>query len=66
MRRLAAVASRLDGAPIGERRLEFEMEFAQGYSGTGNYAFVTHAFADANKGAVGVIQVGQPAHMASH
>ena len=44
----------------------FEMEFAQGYSGTGNYAFVTHAFADANKGAVGVIQVGKPAHMASH
>lgn len=44
----------------------FEMEFAKGYSGTGNYAFVTHAFADANKGAVGVIQVGKPAHMASH
>jgi nitrite reductase (NO-forming) len=44
----------------------FEMEFAQGYSGTGNYAFVTHAFADANKGAVGVIQVGNPTHMASH
>jgi nitrite reductase (NO-forming) len=44
----------------------FEMEFEKGYSGTGNYAFVTHAFADANKGAVGVIQVGKPAHMASH
>ena len=44
----------------------FEMTFERGYSGTGNYAFVTHAFADANKGAVGVIQVGKPAHMASH
>lgn len=44
----------------------FELEFAPGEAGTGNYAFVTHAFADANKGAVGVIQVGQPAHMASH
>jgi nitrite reductase (NO-forming) len=44
----------------------FELEFAKGYSGTGNYAFVTHAFADATKGAVGVIQVGKPAVMASH
>jgi hypothetical protein len=24
------------------------------------YAFVTHAFADAEKGAVGIIQVGNP------
>ena len=44
----------------------FEMEFAEGYAGKGNYAFVTHAFADATKGAVGVIQVGKPAVMASH
>lgn len=44
----------------------FEMEFAKGQAGTGNYAFVTHAFADATKGAVGVIQVGKPAMMASH
>lgn len=44
----------------------FEMTFEQGYSGTGNYAFVTHAFADASKGAVGVIQVGKPTHMAGH
>ena len=44
----------------------FELEFAEGYSGKGNYAFVTHAFADATKGAVGVIQVGKPAVMASH
>jgi nitrite reductase (NO-forming) len=44
----------------------FEMEFEKGYSGTGNYAFVTHAFADASKGAVGVIQVGTPKTMAAH
>ena len=44
----------------------FELEFARGQAGTGNYAFVTHAFADATKGAVGVIQVGRPATMASH
>ncbi len=44
----------------------FELEFAEGYSGKGNYAFVTHAFTDASKGAVGVIQVGRPAVMASH
>ena len=43
-----------------------ELEFKPGRSGTGNYAFVTHAFADANKGAVGVIQVGRPTTMASH
>ena len=28
--------------------------------GEGLYAFVTHAFADAEKGAVGLLQVGQP------
>ncbi len=44
----------------------FELEFAAGYAGTGNYAFVTHAFADASKGAVGVIRVGSPQTMASH
>jgi hypothetical protein len=38
----------------------FELEFARGHAGTGNYAFVTHAFADASKGAVGVIQVVVP------
>jgi nitrite reductase (NO-forming) len=43
-----------------------ELEFKKGFSGVGNYAFVTHAFADATKGAVGVIQVGAPATMASH
>ena len=43
-----------------------ELEFKEGYSGQGNYAFVTHAFADATKGAVGVIQVGAPKHIASH
>lgn len=44
----------------------FELEFKRGLSGTGTYAFVTHAFADASKGAVGLIQVGKPATMASH
>jgi len=43
-----------------------ELEFKKGLSGTGNYAFVTHAFADANKGAVGVIRVGHPQMVASH
>ena len=43
-----------------------ELEFKAGESGEGNYAFVTHAFADANKGAVGVIRVGKPKTMASH
>ncbi|HEV8612529.1 MAG TPA: multicopper oxidase domain-containing protein [Gemmatimonadales bacterium] len=38
----------------------FETSFAKGLSGTGHYAFVTHAFADASRGAVGVIQVGHP------
>ncbi|HEV8124605.1 MAG TPA: multicopper oxidase domain-containing protein [Gemmatimonadales bacterium] len=44
----------------------FELAFAKGLSGEGTYAFVTHAFADASKGAVGLIQVGHPATMASH
>jgi nitrite reductase (NO-forming) len=39
----------------------FETEFAKGASGEGVYAFVTHAFADAEKGAVGLIRVGHPA-----
>jgi nitrite reductase (NO-forming) len=38
----------------------FETVFEKGKSGEGVYAFVTHAFADAEKGAVGLIQVGQP------
>jgi len=38
----------------------FEAEFKRGESGEGVYAFVTHAFADASKGAVGLIQVGKP------
>jgi len=46
----------------------FETAFERGLSGTGVYAFVTHAFADASKGAVGLIQVGHPqlASMPSH
>jgi nitrite reductase (NO-forming) len=38
----------------------FETEFKEGESGAGVYAFVTHAFADASKGAVGLIKVGNP------
>ena len=46
----------------------FETSFEHGLSGEGMYAFVTHAFADASKGAVGLIQVGHPqlASMPSH
>ena len=38
----------------------FETRFEKGASGTGLYPFVTHSFADAEKGAVGIIQVGTP------
>jgi nitrite reductase (NO-forming) len=38
----------------------FETVFEQGASGEGLYPFVTHSFADAEKGAVGIIQVGSP------
>jgi nitrite reductase (NO-forming) len=44
----------------------FELTFQKGQAGNGTYAFVTHAFADASKGAVGLIQVGKPAIMAGH
>jgi nitrite reductase (NO-forming) len=38
----------------------FETHFAKDGSGEGMYAFVTHSFADAEKGATGYIQVGSP------
>ena len=38
----------------------FETVFAKDASGEGLYPFVTHSFADAEKGAVGIIQVGTP------
>jgi nitrite reductase (NO-forming) len=38
----------------------FETVFEPRASGEGLYAFVTHSFADAEKGAVGIIQVGTP------
>jgi nitrite reductase (NO-forming) len=44
----------------------FETVFDKNGSGEGLYPFVTHSFADAEKGAVGMIQVGAPklyAHM---
>ena len=42
----------------------FETVFDKDGSGEGIYAFVTHAFADAEKGAVGMIQVGTPKQFA--
>jgi nitrite reductase (NO-forming) len=43
----------------------FETVFEKDGSGEGLYPFVTHSFANAEKGAVGIIQVGSPknAHM---
>jgi nitrite reductase (NO-forming) len=38
----------------------FETVFDADSNGEGAYAFVTHAFADATKGAVGLIKVGHP------
>ena len=38
----------------------FETVFDRKASGEGVYAFVTHAFADASKGAVGLVRVGAP------
>jgi nitrite reductase (NO-forming) len=45
------------GVPAGSGAV-FETHFAADGSGAGTYAFVTHAFADAAKGAVGLIHVG--------
>jgi nitrite reductase (NO-forming) len=50
--------------PVGGGAV-FETTFAKGQSGEGHYAFVTHSFADASRGAVGVIQVGHPKLMAA-
>ena len=38
----------------------FEAKFESAGSGEGLYPFVTHAFADAEKGAVGILQIGTP------
>lgn len=53
------------GIPAGGGAV-FETVFDREASGEGLYPFVTHSFADAEKGAVGIIQVGTPkvfAHM---
>lgn len=50
--------------PVGGGAV-FETTFARGQSGEGHYAFVTHSFADASRGAVGIIQVGKPKLMAA-
>ena len=47
------------GIPAGGGAV-FETTFQKGLSGEGMYAFVTHSFADAEKGAVGLIKVGNP------
>jgi nitrite reductase (NO-forming) len=45
----------------------FETVFEEGASGEGAYAFVTHSFSDASKGAVGLIKVGEvTGHLAAH
>jgi len=46
------------GVPAGGGAV-FVAVFEEGASGEGVYAFVTHAFADAEKEAVGLLQVGQ-------
>ena len=43
----------------------FETVFDKNASGEGLYAFVTHSFADAEKGAVGILQVGTPKQFAT-
>jgi nitrite reductase (NO-forming) len=43
----------------------FETVFEKEGSGEGLYPFVTHSFADAEKGAVGIIQVGAPKQYAT-
>ena len=43
----------------------FETTFKANESGEGIYAFVTHSFADADKGAVGMIRVGAPKQYAT-
>jgi Putative multicopper oxidases len=43
----------------------FETVFDKQTNGTGLYPFVTHSFADAEKGAVGMIQVGTPTQFAT-
>ena len=52
------------GIPAGGG-VVFEAVFDKDDSGEGIYAFVTHAFADAEKGAVGMIQVGTPKQFAT-
>lgn len=51
--------------PVGGGAV-FETSFEAGMSGEGTYAFVTHAFADATKGALGLIKVGHATMVAAH
>lgn len=43
----------------------FEAAFNKDGSGEGLYPFITHSFADAEKGAVGMIQIGTPMQFAT-
>lgn len=52
------------GVPAGSGAV-FETRFDRDGSGEGTYAFVTHAFADAEKGAAGLIKVGAPTPLAA-
>jgi nitrite reductase (NO-forming) len=52
------------GIPAGGGAV-FEAVFDKDASGTGLYPFVTHAFADAEKGAVGMFRVGNPTQFAT-
>jgi nitrite reductase (NO-forming) len=52
------------GIPAGGGAV-FEAVFDKDASGTGLYPFVTHAFADAEKGAIGMIRVGTPTQFAT-
>lgn len=52
------------GVPAGGGAV-FETVFNPDASGEGLYAFVTHSFADAEKGAVGILQVGAPKQFAT-
>src|SRR5438445_3805116 len=52
------------GIPAGGGAV-FETVFDKDGSGEGVYAFVTHSFADAAKGAVGLIRVGAPPQVAA-
>ena len=52
------------GVPAGGGAV-FETTFSEDESGEGTYAFVTHSFADAAKGAAGLLRVGSPEQLSA-